>query len=74
MMQLESSVCRSRGHRIAKGGGYGDDFDFSYVYCLECGKFLRWHSFGMARGTQKTIRHWVRARLLDTYQHEKKNG
>ena len=74
MMKTETSTCQSRGHKIAKGGGCGDDIGFSYVYCLECEKFLDWDSFGMARDARKTTQHWVRARLCDAYKDERKNG
>ena len=64
---------RSCGQKVAQGGGYGDNLGFSYVYCLECGKFLHWDSFGMTPHAQETTQHWVRARLL-AYKHKKKNG
>ena len=70
---MESSTCRSRGHKIAQGGGHGDNLGFSYTYCLECDKFLHWDSFGMAQDARKTTQHWVRVRLLDAYKAKGKD-
>jgi len=74
MMELEVSSYPSSGQKVVRGGGYGDDFGFSYVYCLKCDKFLDWDSFGMAPDAQETTQQWVRARLLDAYKHKRKNG
>ena len=68
-MKLKASC----GQKIAQGGGYGDDFGFSYVYCLDYDEFVEWDSFGMALDAQETTQHWVRARLL-AYKHKRKNG
>jgi len=70
VMEMELSGCLSCGHEVAQGGGYGDDFAFSYVYCLECDTFLNWDSFGVAPDANEATQHWIRERLLDTYKHQ----
>ena len=71
-MKMESSACPSCGQEVVRGGGHGDNLNlgFSYVYCLECDKFLQWDGFGMVPDAEETTQHWVRARLLDTYGHK----
>ena len=71
-MEMESSACPDCGKEVARGGGHGDDLGFSYVYCLECDKFLHWDGFGMGPEVEQTTQQWLRARLLDKYKHKSK--